>query len=136
MSLSRIETTEYLQTFLLLICRQWSKKYPICIILSDKEKIQVLEKESSTAEKKATEATPSEKKKEPQQPQHEMETETSTSPEKKRKFVWRRRDKRFVVHLYITYYIYVWESHASVRPEYHGLIENPRETALASYFVV
>ncbi|XP_035432519.2 testis-expressed protein 2 isoform X2 [Spodoptera frugiperda] len=73
--------------------RQWSKKYPICIILSDKEKIQVLEKESSTAEKKATEATPSEKKKEPQQPQHEMETETSTSPEKKRKFVWRRRDK-------------------------------------------
>ncbi|CAH0701302.1 unnamed protein product [Spodoptera exigua] len=73
--------------------RQWSKKYPICIILSDKEKIQVLEKENSSAEKKTTEATPSEKKKEPQQPQHEMETETNTSPEKKRKFVWRRREK-------------------------------------------
>ncbi|KAH9630737.1 hypothetical protein HF086_010678 [Spodoptera exigua] len=63
--------------------RQWSKKYPICIILSDKEKIQVLEKENSSAEKKTTEATPSEKKKEPQQPQHEMEAETNTSPEKK-----------------------------------------------------
>nr|CAB3515735.1 unnamed protein product [Spodoptera littoralis] len=73
--------------------RQWSKKYPICVILSDKEKIQVLEKESSTADKKATEASSSEKKKEPQQPQHEMETETSTSPEKKRKFVWRKREK-------------------------------------------
>ncbi|CAH0579106.1 unnamed protein product [Chrysodeixis includens] len=68
--------------------RQWSKKYPICIILNDKEKIQVLEKESSATDKKATESQ-AEKKKE----QHEMETETSVSPEKKKKFVWRRREK-------------------------------------------
>lgn len=69
-------------------CRQWSKKYPICVILSDNEKIQVLEKETSV-EKKPTETT-LEKKKE----LHEMETETNASPEKKRKFVWRRREKR------------------------------------------
>nr|XP_049700004.1 testis-expressed protein 2 isoform X1 [Helicoverpa armigera]XP_049700005.1 testis-expressed protein 2 isoform X1 [Helicoverpa armigera] len=69
--------------------RQWSKKYPICIILNEKEKIQVLEKETSVSDKKAAEV-PSEKKKE--QHQHE-ETETNTSPEKRRKFVWRRREK-------------------------------------------
>ncbi|KAJ8728044.1 hypothetical protein PYW08_016429 [Mythimna loreyi] len=74
--------------------RQWSKKYPICVVLSDNEKIQVLEKETFTAEKRVPEY-PLEKKKE----QHEMETETSsninsnTSPEKRRKFVWRRREK-------------------------------------------
>ncbi|KAJ8730201.1 hypothetical protein PYW07_017239 [Mythimna separata] len=74
--------------------RQWSKKYPICVVLNDNEKIQVLEKETFTAEKRAAEI-PSEKKRE----QHEMETETNTSsnsntsPEKRRKFVWRRREK-------------------------------------------
>ncbi|KAG6445868.1 hypothetical protein O3G_MSEX004134 [Manduca sexta] len=70
--------------------RQWSKKYPICIILSEKEKIQVLEKENAAAEKRPSEVA-TEKKKEQQ---HETEsTETNTSPEKKRKFVWRRREK-------------------------------------------
>lgn len=68
--------------------RQWSKKYPICVVLNEKETIQVLEKESSSTEKKIPE-TPSEKKKE----QHEMETETNASPEKKKKFVWRRKEK-------------------------------------------
>ncbi|XP_059045363.1 testis-expressed protein 2 isoform X2 [Achroia grisella] len=70
--------------------RQWSKKYPICIILNEKEKIQVLEKEN--AEKKAEGG--SDKKSKDQQIQHEVESiDTNTSPEKKRKFVWRRRDK-------------------------------------------
>ncbi|XP_045525738.1 testis-expressed protein 2 isoform X1 [Pieris brassicae] len=68
--------------------RQWSKKYPICIILNEKEKIQVLEKENSIEkkvadmDKKSKEAT--------------LETEsaeTNTSPERKKKFVWRRREK-------------------------------------------
>ncbi|XP_075973368.1 testis-expressed protein 2 isoform X2 [Anticarsia gemmatalis] len=68
--------------------RQWSKKYPICVVLNEKEKIQVLEKECAPLEKKTPES-PSEKKKE----QHEMETETNVSPEKKKKFVWRRREK-------------------------------------------
>ncbi|XP_049868978.1 testis-expressed protein 2 isoform X2 [Pectinophora gossypiella] len=70
--------------------RQWSKKYPICVILNENEKIQVLEKESSAPDKKSDS---SEKKKE-QQSQHDTESaETNTSPEKKKKFVWRRREK-------------------------------------------
>ncbi|KAM3964562.1 testis-expressed protein 2 [Aphomia sociella] len=73
--------------------RQWSKKYPICIILNEKEKIQVLEKENMAAEKKISEGA-SDKKNKDQQLQHEVESiETNTSPEKKRKFVWRRREK-------------------------------------------
>lgn len=72
--------------------RQWSKKYPICIILNEKEKIQVLEKENTAAEKKVEGA--SDKKSKEQQLQHEVESiETNTSPEKKRKFIWRRREK-------------------------------------------
>ncbi|XP_045535511.1 testis-expressed protein 2 [Papilio machaon] len=72
--------------------RQWSKKYPICIILNEKEKIQVLEKENATVEKKLAES--SEKKTKEQIPAHETEsTETNTSPEKKKKFIWRRREK-------------------------------------------
>ncbi|XP_050670951.1 testis-expressed protein 2 isoform X2 [Leptidea sinapis] len=68
--------------------RQWSKKYPICIILSEKEKIQVLEKESSI-EKKMPDSV--DKKKESML---EVEcAETNTSPEKKKKFIWRRREK-------------------------------------------
>lgn len=71
--------------------RQWSKKYPICIVLHEKEKIQVLEKENMETERKASEATAYKKNKDQQ---HEVEsTETNTSPEKRRKFVWRRREK-------------------------------------------
>ncbi|XP_053608134.1 testis-expressed protein 2 isoform X2 [Plodia interpunctella] len=71
--------------------RQWSKKYPICIILSESEKIQVLEKETGLGDKKPSESVTDKKSKEQQ---HEVETvETNTSPEKKRKFVWRRREK-------------------------------------------
>ncbi|XP_063824841.1 testis-expressed protein 2 isoform X2 [Ostrinia nubilalis] len=69
--------------------RQWSKKYPICIVLNEKEKIQVLEKENVEAERKTAEAT---NRKSKEQPEVES-TETNTSPEKKRKFVWRRREK-------------------------------------------
>lgn len=72
--------------------RQWSKKYPICIILNEKEKIQVLEKENAGAERRASEAVV-EKKKEQQLQQEVESTETNTSPEKKKKFVWRRREK-------------------------------------------
>lgn len=82
-----------IKLILAIFCRQWSKKYPICIILNEKEKIQVLEKESLTAERRISELINSEKKKD--QLQHEVEsTETNTSPEKKKKFVWRRREKR------------------------------------------
>ncbi|XP_060802746.1 testis-expressed protein 2 isoform X2 [Amyelois transitella] len=71
--------------------RQWSKKYPICIILSESEKIQVLEKENGLGDKRNSEQVTDKNSKE--QP-HEMETaETNTSPEKKRKFIWRRREK-------------------------------------------
>ncbi|XP_072932096.1 testis-expressed protein 2-like isoform X2 [Epargyreus clarus] len=71
--------------------RQWSKKYPICVILSEKEKIQVLEKENLAAAEKKTSESLDKKSKEQQ---HEVESaETNTSPEKKRKFVWRRREK-------------------------------------------
>lgn len=69
--------------------RQWSKKYPICVILNEKEKIQVLEKETTASERKTSDAA-NEKKKET--PETES-AETNTSPEKKRKFVWRRREK-------------------------------------------
>ncbi|XP_041977923.1 testis-expressed protein 2 [Aricia agestis] len=68
--------------------RQWSKKYPICIILSEKEKIQVLEKESSTSEKKSE----LDKKIKEVLPEAEI-NDVNTSPEKKKKFVWRRREK-------------------------------------------
>ncbi|XP_068631680.1 testis-expressed protein 2 [Battus philenor] len=72
--------------------RQWSKKYPICIILNEKEKIQVLEKEMTPIEKKIMETA--EKKGKEQQLPHESESaETNTSPEKKKKFIWRRREK-------------------------------------------
>ncbi|KAJ0177113.1 hypothetical protein K1T71_007122 [Dendrolimus kikuchii] len=72
--------------------RQWSKKYPICIVLNEKETIQVLEKESIAAERRISDVVTTDKKKE--QLQHEVETaETNTSPEKKKKFVWRRREK-------------------------------------------
>ncbi|XP_013143594.1 PREDICTED: uncharacterized protein LOC106107325 isoform X3 [Papilio polytes] len=72
--------------------RQWSKKYPICIILNEKEKIQVLEKENAPVEKKIVDSP--EKKTKEQIPAHETEsTETNTSPEKKKKFIWRRREK-------------------------------------------
>lgn len=63
------------------------------MILNEKEKIQVLEKEFITPSEKKVAEAPSEKKKE----QHEMETETNVSPEKKKKFVWRRREKRYNV---------------------------------------
>ncbi|XP_045497711.1 testis-expressed protein 2 isoform X1 [Colias croceus] len=69
--------------------RQWSKKYPICIILSEKEKIQVLEKENST-EKKIAESL---EKKSKESPLEVESTETNTSPERKKKFIWRRREK-------------------------------------------
>ncbi|XP_045772138.1 testis-expressed protein 2 [Maniola jurtina] len=69
--------------------RQWSKKYPICVILDEREKIQVLEKES-TADKKLPETG---EKKSKDQPQETESIETNTSPEKKKKFVWRRREK-------------------------------------------
>ncbi|CAK1547090.1 unnamed protein product [Leptosia nina] len=68
--------------------RQWSKKYPICIILSEKEKIQVLEKENSV-EKKIAELD----KKNKDSPLETESAETNTSPERKKKFVWRRREK-------------------------------------------
>ncbi|XP_039754159.1 testis-expressed protein 2 [Pararge aegeria] len=69
--------------------RQWSKKYPICVILNEKEKIQVLEKES-TVEKKIAESMDKKSKDQSQ----EMESpEINASPEKKKKFVWRRREK-------------------------------------------
>lgn len=62
------------------------------MILNEKEKIQVLEKESA-ADKKLAETADRKSKDQAQ----EMEnTDTNTSPEKKRKFVWRRREKRFV----------------------------------------
>lgn len=52
----------------------------------------MLEKENMDADKKS-EATGKKSKEQ----QHEVEsTETNTSPEKKRKFVWRRREKRYV----------------------------------------
>ncbi|CAH2106536.1 unnamed protein product [Euphydryas editha] len=70
--------------------RQWSKKYPICIILNEKEKIQVLEKENISAERKMSESLDKKSKELP----HETEsTETNTSPEKKKKFIWRRKEK-------------------------------------------
>ncbi|XP_038212158.1 testis-expressed protein 2 isoform X2 [Zerene cesonia] len=69
--------------------RQWSKKYPICIILNEKEKIQVLEKENST-EKKIAESL---EKKSKESPLEVESTETNTSPERKKKFIWRRREK-------------------------------------------
>ncbi|XP_073945152.1 uncharacterized protein isoform X2 [Choristoneura fumiferana] len=73
--------------------RQWSKKYPICIVLNEKEKIQVLERENiSATEKKIGESSSDGKKKEQLQQESES-TETNTSPEKKKKFVWRRREK-------------------------------------------
>ncbi|CAK1595981.1 unnamed protein product [Parnassius mnemosyne] len=85
--------------------RQWSKKYPICIILNEEEKIQVLEKENPITEKKIAET---EKKTKEQQPLHETESaETNTSPEKKKKFVWRRREKSI--------------SQSEVEPEKEGL---------------
>lgn len=63
-------------------------------MLNEKEKIQVLERENiSTTEKKVGESTSDGKKKEQLQQESES-TETNTSPEKKRKFVWRRREKR------------------------------------------
>ncbi|CAG9786258.1 unnamed protein product [Diatraea saccharalis] len=70
--------------------RQWSKKYPICVVLNERESIQVLEKENIEAERKLSEATANKKGKET--PEVES-TETNTSPEKRRKFVWRRREK-------------------------------------------
>lgn len=73
--------------------RHWSKKYPICIILNESEKIQVLEKEISPSEKKDPNR-PDEKKKQAESSHDVESTETNTSPEKKKKFVWRRRDKR------------------------------------------
>ncbi|CAH0397973.1 unnamed protein product [Chilo suppressalis] len=70
--------------------RQWSKKYPICVVLNERESIQVLEKENMEAERKLSDAVANKKGKETP----EVETaETNTSPEKKRKFVWRRREK-------------------------------------------
>ncbi|CAH2037700.1 unnamed protein product, partial [Iphiclides podalirius] len=72
--------------------RQWSKKYPICVILNEKEKIQVLEKESAAVEKKISEST--DKRGKETQPANDTESaEANTSPEKKKKFVWRRREK-------------------------------------------
>ncbi|CAH0719469.1 unnamed protein product, partial [Brenthis ino] len=70
--------------------RQWSKKYPICIILSEKEKIQVLEKENTSSERKSSESL---ERKSKELPLETESTETNTSPEKKKKFVWRRREK-------------------------------------------
>lgn len=67
------------------------------MILNEKEKIQVLEKESA-ADKKISETVDKKSKDHSQ----EMEnTDTNTSPEKKRKFVWRRREKRFVMSYFI-----------------------------------
>lgn len=81
------------------ISRLWSKKYPICIILNDNEKIQVLEKESSTQDKRATETDKLKK----EHLSHETEsTETNTSPEKKKKFVWRRREKRYSSKIHLS----------------------------------
>lgn len=74
--------------------RHWSKKYPICIILNENEKIQVLEKESAPSDKKGDVNRPDEKKKHAESSHDVESTETNTSPEKKKKFVWRRRDKR------------------------------------------
>ncbi|KAL4709963.1 hypothetical protein ACJJTC_003926 [Scirpophaga incertulas] len=70
--------------------RQWSKKYPICIVLNEKERIQVLEKENTDADRK--QCDPSTSKKWKEQPDTES-AETNTSPEKKKKFVWRRKEK-------------------------------------------
>ncbi|XP_026317528.1 testis-expressed protein 2 isoform X2 [Hyposmocoma kahamanoa] len=74
--------------------RHWSKKYPICIILNENEKIQVLEKETAPSERKSDLNRSDEKKKQAESSHDVESTETNTSPEKKRKFVWRRRDKR------------------------------------------
>lgn len=70
------------------------------MILNEKEKIQVLEKESA-ADKKTSETVD---KKSKDQSQEMENTDTNTSPEKKRKFVWRRREKRFVMSYFICYY--------------------------------
>ncbi|XP_045448409.1 testis-expressed protein 2 [Melitaea cinxia] len=70
--------------------RQWSKKYPICIILNEKEKIQVLEKENTSTERKMSESMD---KKGKEVPQETESIETNTSPEKKKKFIWRRKEK-------------------------------------------
>ncbi|CAG9584467.1 unnamed protein product [Danaus chrysippus] len=67
--------------------RQWSKKYPICIILNEKEKIQVLEKENTDKKSDAQE------KKNKDVPAEVESAETNTTPEKKRKFVWRKKEK-------------------------------------------
>ncbi|XP_048482601.1 testis-expressed protein 2 isoform X1 [Plutella xylostella] len=80
--------------------RQWSKKYPICVILSENEKIEVLEKETppaaaETKDKKSAEATPDKKKDVPDVESAETNT---ASPEKKKKFVWRKRDKSVNSH--------------------------------------
>ncbi|XP_052740221.1 testis-expressed protein 2 [Bicyclus anynana] len=69
--------------------RQWSKKYPICVILNEREKIQVLEKENAI-EKKTAESTD---KKSKDQSQEMDIPEINASPEKKKKFVWRRRER-------------------------------------------
>ncbi|XP_063618771.1 testis-expressed protein 2 isoform X1 [Cydia splendana] len=67
--------------------RQWSKKYPICITLNENETIQVLEKEN-LLDKKSGEASESKKKE-----QESETTETNTTPEKKKRFVWRKKEK-------------------------------------------
>ncbi|GBP65199.1 Testis-expressed protein 2 [Eumeta japonica] len=71
--------------------RHWSKKYPICIVLSEKEKIQVLEKEPKTPEKKQSDVPVETKSKE--QVEQIDTSEANTSPEKKKKFVWRKKEK-------------------------------------------
>lgn len=82
--------------------RQWSKKYPICVVLGENESIRVLEKDSSTERRPSEQGSP-EKKRESLTTEVES-TETNTSPEKKKKFVWRRREKRY--HTYIESYHY------------------------------
>lgn len=64
--------------------RQWSKKYPICVILDEKETIQVLERENGADKKDYNEK------------KYIIEPDTSeinASPEKKKKFTWRKREK-------------------------------------------
>lgn len=59
----------------------------------------MLEKENTPVEKKVFDSP--EKKTKEQIPAHETEsTETNTSPEKKKKFIWRRREKRLVYVLH------------------------------------
>lgn len=74
--------------------RQWSKKYPICVILNEGEKIQVIEKESGLLEKKQSDSQ-SEKK------SNVEDSIDNTSPEKKKKFIWKKKEKRYFIYTLI-----------------------------------